>query len=123
MLAEACALRCFRPASRFSPLRMCRVSTRPPLRFKHAASLCWQSQPHLAQGHDVFLRRSHNPQLGAVTDLDHIIAAVTEKDVAGHDRREDIMPIAGRLRTIDLDFMLPDRNGRVTAGLKPGPRA
>src|SRR5258707_5347315 len=120
MLGEACALRCFGPASRFSPLRWAALRRGLFLRFKHPASLCRQSQPHLAPGHDVFLRRSHDPELGAVADLDHIIAAVTEKYVAGHDRREDIMPVAGRLCAINVDFMLPDRNGRVTASLKPG---
>ncbi len=48
---------------------------------------------------------------------------MTKKSVAGHDRREDIMPIAGRRCTIDMDFMLADRNGRVTASREPGARA
>src|SRR5262245_40736960 len=100
-----------------------RPAARLSLRFKHPAPLCWQSQPHLAPGLEVFLRRSHNPKLGAVADLDHIIAAVTEKYVADHDRREDIVPIAGRLRTIDVDFMLADRNRRVTTDRERGPRA
>src|SRR3954447_2383710 len=77
---------------------------------QRTAILRWQLQPNRRALRDAFPGRGDDAQLRAVGDLDHVIAAVAEKDLADDGGGHDVFRLL-RLGRADGDGVLADRDG------------